>query len=77
MTSEATTTDSETAVTDKRSLEQISAGAVGLLVCGLVTAVIWFFAIQSFSDDGLMETGALECEAAATYGVTSEACATP
>lgn len=84
MTSESlsTTTDSKDAVTDKRGIEQISAGALGLLVCGLVTAIIWFFAIQSLSGMDEFATGALaekqECGAAATYGVAEqEPCATP
>jgi len=68
----------KSAVTDKRGIEQISAGAVGLLVCGLVTAVIWFFAIKSVTGETIIETGAIDCETSATYGVAqNESCSTP
>lgn len=70
-------TESVTAAADKRDMDQFMAGWVGLLVCGLVAAVIWFFGIRSVmnGDDGL-QTSALEC--APTYGVAqAEGCTAP
>jgi len=59
-------TESVTAAADKRDIDQFMAGWAGLLVCGLVAAIIWFFGVKSvMSDDGL-QTSALDCSPA--YG---------
>ncbi len=36
-------------ITDKQDLDQLVAGWAGIFACGLITAVIWFNAIQSIS----------------------------
>lgn len=61
---------------DKSEAEQFMAGWVGLMVCGLVAAIIWFFAIKSVWSDGSVEAAALDC--ASIYGISeTDTCATP
>ena len=70
------TSESIARTADKREAEQVCAGWAGLLVCGLVAAIIWFFAIKSVWSDGTIEAAALDC--ASIYGVSEEdACTTP
>jgi len=61
-------TDSVSNGADKRDLDQITAGWAGLVVCGLVAAILWFFGISAIMDGNGVETSALDC--AAPYGVT-------
>ncbi len=61
---------------DNRDARQFMAGWMGLLVCGLVSAIIWFFAIRTLTTTGEFETSALECTS--SYGVSQETpCITP
>jgi len=59
------------AATDKRAADQFLAGWIGLMVCGLVAAIIWFFGIRAILDDDGVQTSALEC--APAYGVSDPA----
>ncbi len=68
--------DSVSVAVDKREVEQFLAGWAGLVVCGLVAAIIWFFAIRTITINGEFEASALDC--ASSYGVNQqEPCATP
>ena len=71
------TTENVSNVADKRDLDQITAGWAGLVVCGLVAAIIWYFGISAVMSNGGVETSALEC--APTYGVNqgSDDCVRP
>ncbi len=59
--------ETEVIATDKADRDQFVAGWLGLAVCGLVAAVIWFFAVKSVWGETVLETSALDC--ASTYGV--------
>ena len=65
------TTENVTTVADKRDLDQITAGWAGLVVCGLVAAIIWFFGISAVMGNSGVETSALECTP--TYGIAQGA----
>jgi len=60
-----------TAAADKRDADQFMAGWIGLMVCGLVAAIIWFFGIRAIMDEDGVQTSALEC--APAYGVSDPA----
>jgi len=70
------TVDTKNVAADASDREQFLAGWLGLAVCGLVAAVIWFFAIKAIWVAPVVETSALECSS--IYGVGESAeCARP
>ncbi len=60
-------TEDITTVADKRDVDQMTAAWAGLVVCGLVAAIIWYFGIRAVVADGEVQTSATNCTT--TYGV--------